>query len=71
VNRVVLEEVRERLRVGQVVTATKSMALLFLAARMTWRPMRPNPLMPTLMPWFGILVSSEALSRPQSGRDRT
>ena len=28
------------------LTATKSMSLCFIAARMMLRPMRPNPLMP-------------------------
>ena len=42
-----LQQVRERLGVGEVVDTTKSMSVLPSAARMMLRPMRPNPLIPT------------------------
>jgi hypothetical protein len=48
-DRVVLEQVRQRGALVMSFTATKSMSRLPSAARMMLRPMRPNPLMPTLM----------------------
>ena len=48
-DRVVLEQVRERLRVGEIVDRDDIDAASPMAARMMLRPMRPNPLIPTLM----------------------
>ena len=47
-HRVVLEQMRERCALVRSLTATKSMFLSPSAARMMLRPMRPNPLIPTL-----------------------
>ena len=44
----VLQQVRERGGVVRSLTATKSMSFDPKAARMMLRPIRPNPLMPTL-----------------------
>jgi hypothetical protein len=46
-DRVVLEQVGQRGRAGQVVDGDKLDLGLPIAARKTLRPMRPKPLMPT------------------------
>jgi len=46
-DRVVLEQVSQRLGSVRSLTATKSIFLSVSAVRRTLRPMRPNPLMPT------------------------
>ena len=51
-DRVVLEQVREGLGIGDVVDGDELDVLVSSAVRMMLRPMRPKPLMPTLM---GIL----------------